>query len=125
MCEAGRNGTGSAGTERIGTMSARTEPSHVHAVTFIETPILMKMVPAVRDRTSFTLNHKHTRAICDEIGVRLGAMSRQLPELPARIKQLLVSLREHDRHQAPPLAPVSEETEADPAPSILRSLANR
>ena len=85
----------------------------------------MKMVPAVRDRTSFTLNHKHTRAICDEIGVRLGAMSRQLPELPARIKQLLVRLREQDRHQAPPLAPVSEETEADPAPSILRSLANR
>jgi hypothetical protein len=87
----------------------------------------MKMVPAVRDRTSFTLNTKHTRAICDEIGVRLGATSRQLPELPARIKQLLVRLREQDRHQAPPLAPVSEEPkpEGDPPPSIGRSLRNR
>ncbi len=37
-----------------------------------------------------TLSHQHLRAICDEIGERLGYMlDRDLSEVPQRIRELL------------------------------------
>lgn len=57
--------------------------------------------------TSINIDAVHSRAICDEIGYRLGELLRRgaNPELPPRLKDLMAQLAKIDLDRAPSIAP--------------------
>ena len=60
--------------------------------------------------SSVQLDSVHCRAICEEIGYRLGEGLRgKIPEVPPRLEGLLEQLRLQDLQLAPSLAPSLED----------------
>ena len=52
------------------------------------------------------IDSSHCRAICDEIGWRLGAiLAREASALPPRLQNLMDRLAEQDRELSPSIAP--------------------
>jgi hypothetical protein len=61
-----------------------------------------------RAAASLQIDAIHSRAICDEIGYRLGEMLRRQPggELPQRLRVLLEKLANTEEHISPSIAPL-------------------
>ena len=59
----------------------------------------------------------HCRAICDEIGWRLGAiLAREAPALPLRLQMLMDRLAEQDCEDSPSIAPSMDDMDWPAAP---------
>jgi hypothetical protein len=53
-----------------------------------------------------SIDHTHSRAICDEIGERLRtSLERDLRELPLRMQRQIDQLRELDEQKSPSIVP--------------------
>lgn len=68
-----------------------------------------------------SLNSKHCRAICNEIGERLRHILKpDASELPPRLTRLMTRLEEQDR-AAPPIVPSIEEMQWRTTAGIAKS----
>ena len=68
-----------------------------------------------------SLNSRHCRAICDEIGERLRhVLKPDASELPLRLERLMARLQEQDR-AAPPIVPSIEEMRWRAAAAVAKN----
>jgi hypothetical protein len=55
---------------------------------------------------NLSLDDRHCRAICDEIGDRLRCyLAREVPEIPSYLQRLIDRLSELDQHVSPSIVP--------------------
>ena len=61
-------------------------------------------------RATFSIDHIHCSAICEEIGYQLRiCLSREPAELPIRLQRLLDRFRQLECDEAPSIVPSSSE----------------
>jgi hypothetical protein len=70
-------------------------------------------MPVSQPRESIDIDSVHCRAICEEIGYRLGRVLslRDIPELPPQLALLLDRLCRQDQAEAPSIVPSMEDLE--------------
>jgi hypothetical protein len=60
------------------------------------------------DTNGVSIDQKHSRAICQEIGERLRIEWKEAPPMPRRLSELMERLQQLDPHDAPSIAPGRE-----------------
>lgn len=72
--------------------------------------MLLDLAMSTKNTANIRIDYVHSRAICDEIGERLGqALKRECAELPPHLQLLVDRLVELDGEAAPSIVPAFED----------------